>query len=77
MIFQPGVFQSVWQRRTLIELGFLCGLQSFKIHSLGRDSKMKAARGGRASNMVITGKILDLLEKKVLPAFSITGCISK
>lgn len=76
MIFQLGVFQSVWQRRALTEVGFRCGLQSFEIHSFERDTKMKAARGGRAGDIVIYWKNLDLLGEKGLPVFNTMGCIS-
>lgn len=37
---------------------------------------MKAARGGRARDMVFYWKNLDLLGEKGLPEFNITGCIS-
>lgn len=47
MVLQPGVFQSVWHRRVLIEAGFQC----FQIHCVENDGKMEAARDGRDETM--------------------------
>lgn len=47
MMFQPGVFQSVWHGRALTEAGFQC----FEIHRFESESKTKAARDGRNETM--------------------------